>query len=196
MEPQLHAGYQGRFDPARVYSMPGPGHTHTMPGFQEQFPHHRAQEREIGGAIEAHVSLVGQPGMPEPVQRPAVAKAKFTGQDDDLLRILKEQKKLSWRQIADFFPGRSSGTLQVRYCTKLRKKEAIWDEDSLYRLRIAVEDYERDKWKYVAAKVGTGFSRDECEAKWFQLEQEEEEASTKEDHSRALSSHATDVEMS
>jgi hypothetical protein len=29
---------------------------------------------------------------------------------------------LAWKQIAEFFPGRSSGTLQVRYCTKLKRQ--------------------------------------------------------------------------
>ena len=50
------------------------------------------------------------------------------GQDDALLVDLKETKDLSWKQIADFFPGRSSGTLQVRYCTKLKAKEIFWTE--------------------------------------------------------------------
>jgi len=73
-------------------------------------------------------SVVGNPDMPESASRPKAPKLKFTQEDDALLVELKETKCLTWMQIADFFPGRSSGTLQVRYCTKLKSKELIWTE--------------------------------------------------------------------
>lgn len=76
-------------------------------------------------------SVVGQPGMPPPAPRPRGPKLKFTSEDDALLIDLKENKALSWKQIAEFFPGRSSGTLQVRYCTKLKAKETLWTDDSV-----------------------------------------------------------------
>ena len=74
-------------------------------------------------------SVVGQPGMPAPAPRPKGPKLKFTPDDDSLLVELKETKNLTWKQIADFFPGRSSGTLQVRYCTKLKAKRVVWGDD-------------------------------------------------------------------
>ena len=74
-------------------------------------------------------SMVGQEGMPPPAPRPRGPKLKFTAEDDQLLILLKEQKNLTWKQIADFFPGRSSGTLQVRYCTKLKAKTTLWTEE-------------------------------------------------------------------
>ena len=40
--------------------------------------------------------------------------------DDQLLIKLKEQRQLRWSEIAEHFPGRSMGSLQVRYCTKLK----------------------------------------------------------------------------
>lgn len=59
-------------------------------------------------------------------------KSRFTPEDDALLKELKEKFKLSWKQIADFFPDRKSGTLQVRYCTKIRKQDRVdWTEDSV-----------------------------------------------------------------
>ncbi len=67
--------------------------------------------------------------MPPPAQRPRGPKLKFTPEDDQLLVDLKEKKNLTWKQIADFFPGRSSGTLQVRYCTKLKAKTTVWTDD-------------------------------------------------------------------
>jgi len=36
---------------------------------------------------------------------------------------------MTWKQIAEFFPGRSSGTLQVRYCTKLKAKGGAWTDE-------------------------------------------------------------------
>ena len=67
--------------------------------------------------------------MPDPAAKPKGPKLKFTPEDDSLLIELKETKNLTWKQIADFFPGRSSGTLQVRYCTKLKAKTMVWTDD-------------------------------------------------------------------
>ena len=74
-------------------------------------------------------SMVGKEGMPEPAPRPKGPKLKFTREDDALLVRLKESKNLTWKQIAEFFPGRSAGTLQVRYCTKLKAKTTLWNDD-------------------------------------------------------------------
>jgi hypothetical protein len=73
--------------------------------------------------------MVGQPGMPPPAPRPKGPKLKFTPKEDSLLVELKEDKNLSWRQVSDFFPGRTSGTLQVRYCTKLKAKDVVWTDE-------------------------------------------------------------------
>ena len=52
-----------------------------------------------------------------------VTKVAFTAEEDNLLIELKRQE-LSWQetyeQFTEKFPGRSKGTLQVRYCTKLK----------------------------------------------------------------------------
>ena len=63
--------------------------------------------------------------MPEPASRPKGLNLKFTPQDDVLLVKLKETKDLTWKQIADFFSGRS----QVRYCTKIRAKTTVWTDE-------------------------------------------------------------------
>jgi hypothetical protein len=76
-------------------------------------------------------SVVGAPGMPEPRMKPRGPKLKFTPEDDGLLVDLKENKSLTWKQIAEFFPGRSSGTLQVRYCTKLKAKTTQWTDETV-----------------------------------------------------------------
>ena len=77
----------------------------------------------------SHINVVGQEGMPSPAPKPKGPKLKFTPEDDTLLIELKETKNLTWKQIADFFPGRSSGTLQVRYCTKLKAKTGGWNDE-------------------------------------------------------------------
>jgi hypothetical protein len=69
--------------------------------------------------------------MPSPAPRPRGPKLKFTPEDDTLLVDLKENKSLTWKQIAEFFPGRSSGTLQVRYCTKLKAKTTQWTDETV-----------------------------------------------------------------
>jgi hypothetical protein len=81
--------------------------------------------------MAASTNVVGQEGMPEPAARPRGPKLKFSAQEDQMLVELKENKNLTWKQIADFFPGRTSGTLQVRYCTKLKAKTVIWTDDTV-----------------------------------------------------------------
>nr|POE63056.1 hypothetical protein CFP56_03959 [Quercus suber] len=100
-------------------------------------------------------SVVGQPGMPMPASRPKGPKLKFTSDDDQLLVDLKENKNLTWKQIADFFPGRSSGTLQVQ------------------RLRIAIEEYDNDRWRIISGKVGNGFTPSACKDKAAELNGED-----------------------
>ncbi|KAJ6126487.1 hypothetical protein N7523_002099 [Penicillium sp. IBT 18751x] len=48
--------------------------------------------------------------------------ARVLSKDDLLLIELKEKGDMSWDQIAQHFPGRSKGALQVRYCTRLKKR--------------------------------------------------------------------------
>ncbi|KAL2375809.1 hypothetical protein RJ035_008261 [Blastomyces gilchristii] len=49
-------------------------------------------------------------------------RRRFTHEEEQLLRRLKETECLSWAQIADQFPSRTKECLQVHYCTKLRKQ--------------------------------------------------------------------------
>lgn len=105
-------------------------HRHGLPRRHQTSEDGRANDDDIFQNAERCVfsSVVGRPDMPEPAPRPGGPKLKFTPDDDTLLVQLKETKDLTWKQIADFFPGRSSGTLQVRYCTKLKSKEMVWTE--------------------------------------------------------------------
>ncbi|KAG9239023.1 hypothetical protein BJ875DRAFT_261416 [Amylocarpus encephaloides] len=114
-------------------------------------------------------SVLGHPGMPEPALRPRGPKLKFTPEDDQKLVDLKENKNLTWKQIAEFFPGRSSGTLQVRYCTKLKAKTTQWTDETVQKLRTALHDYEQEKWRIIAQKVGTGFTSAACKDKAMEL---------------------------
>lgn len=108
-------------------------HHHRLPNQQPPNKIRRTSPSEGGSVVDDEEggppSVVGQPGMPVPAARPKGPKLKFTPEDDALLVELKETKNLTWKQIADFFPGRSSGTLQVRYCTKLKAKTTVWTDD-------------------------------------------------------------------
>jgi len=50
-----------------------------------------------------------------------VRNSRFSSEDDKLLRQLKGEE-LSWDEITAHFPGRSKGTLQVHYSTKLKPR--------------------------------------------------------------------------
>ncbi|SPO03008.1 uncharacterized protein DNG_05689 [Cephalotrichum gorgonifer] len=140
-------------------------HHHRMPDTGPRTKMMRRDGEGGGGAP----SMVGQVGMPVPAARPRGPKLKFTPEDDQLLIDLKENKSLTWKQIADFFPGRSSGTLQVRYCTKLKAKTTQWTDETDQKLRAAMQDYENEKWRIIANKVGTGFTPVACRERAAQL---------------------------
>ncbi|PSK60356.1 hypothetical protein B9Z65_506 [Elsinoe australis] len=123
------------------------------------------------GGESSHVKVVGRPGMPSPAAKPKGPKIKFTPEDDALLVELKETKNLTWKQIADFFPGRSSGTLQVRYCTKLKEKRTEWSGEMVEKLKIAMRDYENDRWRVISNRVGLGVSAAACKEKALELEE-------------------------
>lgn len=109
---------------------PATHHHHRLPNQPPASKSARLESGEPSSAAEhGPPSVVGQPGMPQPAAKPRGPKLKFTPEDDALLVQLKETKNLTWKQIADFFPGRSSGTLQVRYCTKLKAKTAAWTDE-------------------------------------------------------------------
>ncbi|KAJ5748558.1 uncharacterized protein N7511_010254 [Penicillium nucicola] len=111
-----------------------------------------------------HRCLVGRDDFPKP--RPNCEfKQKFTPDDDELLKLLKHDKKdpyrlgskddsLTWRQIADFFPGRAPGTLQVHYCKEVNAKKAPeWTEQLDNKLRAAMAEYEKERWQVIAKIV-------------------------------------------
>ncbi|RYO96321.1 hypothetical protein DL765_011616 [Monosporascus sp. GIB2] len=133
---------------AQAAGAPPTHHHHRLP---DQGPPSKMMRRDgegsLGGGGGGAPSVVGQAGMPAPAPRPRGPKLKFTPEDDQLLIDLKENKSLTWKQIADFFPGRSSGTLQVRYCTKLKAKTTQWSEETDQKLQAALRDWENEKWR-------------------------------------------------
>ncbi|KAG0644493.1 hypothetical protein HOY80DRAFT_767237 [Tuber brumale] len=173
--------------------LPPPSHHHQHP--QHTHHHHMPDQPPpakmartssvmgVGGGSQMGGSSIGMPGpsslagpsssqqMPAPAPRPRGPKLKFTPEDDQLLVDLKENKALTWKQIAEFFPGRSSGTLQVRYCTKLKAKTTQWTDETVLRLRNAIQEYDQDRWRLIAAKVGNGFSPAACREKAKELQE-------------------------
>lgn len=132
LDSMQHSSMGAAYAQAAVAAAPT-HHHHRLP---DQGPPSKLVRREgdggmTGGGGGGAPSVVGQAGMPLPAARPRGPKLKFTPEDDALLIDLKENKSLTWKQIADFFPGRSSGTLQVRYCTKLKAKTTQWTEETV-----------------------------------------------------------------
>lgn len=133
------------------------------------------------------------PGYP-PAMPSRGPKARFTADEDALLKKLKEDytaPKLSWKQIADFFPDRKSGTLQVRYCTKLRRKDDFqWNQElvrpllRLYsmqltpcpkdiELRQAASSVEAEKWSRISQKLNGKINPTQCQERLETLEAED-----------------------
>lgn len=131
LDSMSHTGVAGPYTHAAagggMMDAPGLSMTHHHHHLPNLGPASKMMRREDSGL--SMPTMVGQEGMPPPAPRPRGPKLKFTAEDDQLLILLKEQKNLTWKQIADFFPGRSSGTLQVRYCTKLKAKTTLWTEE-------------------------------------------------------------------
>lgn len=140
--PEIH--YPGRNDHASSHRASGHDFASSISlPLPQQHHHHRlppevllysgSHNLEPGSStVSGEVpNVVGRPGMPQPARRPRGPKPRFTPDDDRLIIELKEEKKLSWKQIADFFPGRSNQTLQVRYCTKLKVRHVVWTDDSV-----------------------------------------------------------------
>jgi hypothetical protein len=115
--------------PQQQHTLP-PTHHHHLPNT------HRSKRQQMDGAPPSPTPHHGAQGMPAPAPRPRGPKLKFTPEDDQLLVDLKEKKNLTWKQIADFFPGRSSGTLQVRYCTKLKAKTTVWTDEMVSEIHV------------------------------------------------------------
>ncbi|CAI6334717.1 unnamed protein product [Periconia digitata] len=182
--PSIQVGPSSQSYPLQPYPQPSTPQ-HPLPHHHHHhFPDHRPSKRlqmegqTSPGPSHGPPNVVGHDGMPAPAPRPRGPKLKFTPEDDQLLVDLKEKKNLAWKQIADFFPGRSSGTLQVRYCTKLKAKTTVWTDEMVQKLRNSMQEYENDRWRIIASKVGSGFSPGACREKAEEIaavEAEEEE---------------------
>ncbi|KAL9616431.1 MAG: hypothetical protein Q9160_008707 [Pyrenula sp. 1 TL-2023] len=88
----------------------------------------------------------GPQGLSASVSQSEDLKPNFTPEEDEKLRDLKENGHMTWEQIADFFPGRTSGTLQVRYDTKFKRQKTVQTHDSACSSSlIPVEDTYRER---------------------------------------------------
>ncbi|CAG8924972.1 unnamed protein product [Penicillium salamii] len=142
----------------------------------QQHHHHRlptqalglANSHSAGGSMSGNgededMSFLKHDGLPTVLPVPKGPKTKFGPTEDATLIQLKEHWNFTWKQIQHWFPGRTSGTLQVRYCTKLKAKNVVWTEEMDTRLNKAIEDYDNDKWRVISQKVGNGFTPVACQ---------------------------------
>jgi len=64
----------------------------------------------------------GSAKRPRKVVRNGALNQRSLSKDDQLLINLKEKRQLPWNKIAEHFPDRSKGSLQVRYSTRLKSR--------------------------------------------------------------------------
>jgi hypothetical protein len=55
-------------------------------------------------------------------KKPLAHATRFLPDEDELLIELKEKRSLPWSRIVKHFPGRTKGSLQVRYSTRLKDR--------------------------------------------------------------------------
>jgi hypothetical protein len=94
---------------------------------EEQFEHSyvRASARILSDSRKQVGSRPIKPHHPEVSRAGATNRSnRFLSEDDQLLIKLKEDRGLPWKEIAKIFPERSEGSLQVRYCTRLKSRYA------------------------------------------------------------------------
>ncbi|KAI2676872.1 hypothetical protein LCP963914a_8167 [Penicillium roqueforti] len=95
--------------------------------FEEQAEHSCSQR---SGRVTPHYgNKIGSQHSKQPPQKGSRAgkttrPTRILSKDDQLLIELKEERSLPWKRIAEYFPGRSEGSLQVRYCTRLKGRKA------------------------------------------------------------------------
>ena len=75
-------------------------------------PYRRRADRDQSTLAGSSATVSGKP-------------RSYTSDENAHLVRLKEREGMSWAEIAEYFPGRSSSSLQVHYSTKLRQKAKI-----------------------------------------------------------------------
>ncbi|CAI7603865.1 unnamed protein product [Penicillium bialowiezense] len=147
--------------------LPQQHHHHRLPtqalGFASSRGSDSAGGSMTGNGEHEDMSYLKHQNLPPVLPVPKGPKTKFGPKEDETLIQLKEHWNFTWKQIQHWFPGRTSGTLQVRYCTKLKAKNVLWTEDMDKRLKRAMEDYDNDKWRVISQKVGNGFTPVACQ---------------------------------
>jgi hypothetical protein len=116
--------------PRHVYFMsflPEEPHQPSMPStFEDQEEHSHSRDSGVSAHCE---NQIGNQHSEQPFRkgsraRKSTGRAQALSKDDRLLIELKEERSLPWKRIAEYFPGRSVGSLQVRYCTRLKGSKA------------------------------------------------------------------------
>lgn len=89
----------------------------------------------------------GTATQPKSNRKPQTShRSRSSREDDDLLIKLRRQNnpRLTWEQIQKHFPGRSQGSLQVRYCMhiapKIRAENTAESEVSVLLLVKLIDD--------------------------------------------------------
>ncbi|KAI9777289.1 MAG: hypothetical protein M1816_004807 [Peltula sp. TS41687] len=85
----------------------------TLDQFRHQLPSPASSDKSWRTSTDMKTRTTG-------AQFKTLRRTRFTEEEDELLIDLKENRNFTWEQIKCCFPGRTTGTLQVHYCTKLK----------------------------------------------------------------------------
>ncbi|KAJ5581914.1 hypothetical protein N7535_000534 [Penicillium sp. DV-2018c] len=158
----LGTPYPAHVDPSGSHQTPNQGYSHPAEHYDHVIPpqgqssmpsaKRRRYSRDTRESSPLDMSFLNMPGLPErfPERKP---RTKFTEEEDAVTVELREVFKLSWRQIAWFFPGRRAGTLQVRYCTTLKERDITWDKEMDTKLKQVHEEYKKKIYYFIAQKL-------------------------------------------
>ncbi|ELR03564.1 hypothetical protein GMDG_06222 [Pseudogymnoascus destructans 20631-21] len=86
------------------------------------FPLHIEQAQDVISSASSGDRDRERPHLRERVVSRPGRHSTYSEDDDELLIQLKEKDKLPWDEIAEYFPERTKGTLQVHYSTKLKNR--------------------------------------------------------------------------
>ncbi|QSS52031.1 hypothetical protein I7I53_07529 [Histoplasma capsulatum var. duboisii H88] len=120
---QAHSGQHVYF----MSFLPEEPHQPSMPStFEGQEEHSRSRDSSVSAHCENQIGNQHsqQPSRKESRAGKSTRRVQALSEDNQRLIELKEEQSLPWKQIAEYFPGRSVGSLQVHYCTRLKGRKA------------------------------------------------------------------------
>lgn len=136
----------------------------------------REKEQTLGGNVDSGNSLVkGKRGKFNKAQNSRV----WLPEEDELMIHLKEERKLSWEQIAMLIPRTTRNTCQMRYLRHYAYRNNPLDEPEARRLLECVRRDWENRWDRISANFDSSRSTGlRCQAQLMKILKFESDNST------------------